>query len=456
MKATTICLLTFLADWSALAHSAYLDGVESARPTCVSMLIVISKATAGNCAWREVADGLRAKHADMRSEVSVVDGSVTNCLGELRRKLPRYVAFVMTPEEARFATVLALRKIMREVDDDPFDDAIWGIVSGPTAGDALRIATSAEPKRIEGALTTTGFDASLYPGEGVTLSDGNPPGRWLVKDAQGGVTEHSATGSLTRVFVDAWNRIDPQILVTSSHARQFDLTIPFGRGLVVPRNGRFAGIGGEAFSPPRREKVWIAAGNCLIADNAPGENMVMTALGFGKVNQFVGYTVPTWFGDVGWNTLGYATRLRLPVNEAYYFANQHLNRRLANAIGERAKTIRPDFTGDTDVTIRRLAKELLAKGVRPDRNVLGFLWDRDGTVFWGDPAQRLGLDSAVVPQCPGNGSGLPLGIVFDKAQPNRRLKRAPDGFEVFVADDFALVTKWPALKTGWRRELVFE
>ena len=47
-------------------------------------------------------------------------------------------------------------------------------------------------------------------------------------------------------------------------------------------------------------------------------------------------------------------------------------------------------------------------------------------------------------------------IVFPDSRKDRRLVWAPDGFEVFVADDFALVTAWPDLAPDWRKSLVFE
>ena len=447
------------ACWAGAAWAAGEGTVGSpsadggVRP---SLLVVLSTATAKDNAWRSVAEGLRAKHSDMQAEVLVCNGPVADCLGELRTRLPRYVAFVMKPDEARFETVLGLRRLMREVDDDPFDDAIWGIVSAPSARDALRIAKSNEPKRLVDALTTTGIDESLYPGKGVTMLDTNPPGRWQIKEANGTVSVHTGKGSLAKAFADAWNRLDPQVLVTSAHASQRKMTMPFNCGHILPKDGRFVGDGGESFKRPRREKVWIAAGNCEIADNPPGDNMVMTALGFGKVNQFVGYTVTTWFGDVGWNTLHYAGGCRLPLNEAYYFANQYLIRRVADRIGEKAKTFKPRFATARDCTVDRFKAEVVRAGLPSGRNLLGLLWDRDGTVFWGDPAQRIGFDPAGASTKAGDGKGLPLGIVFAGTKPGRRLKRAPEGFEVFVADDFALVTKWPDLKPGWQKELVFE
>lgn len=207
------------ACWAGAAWAAGEGSVGSpsadggVRP---SLLVVLSTATARDSAWRSVAEGLRAKHSDMRGEVVVCNGPVADCLGELRTRLPRYVAFVMKPDEARFETVLKLRRLMREVDDDPFDDAIWGIVSAPSARDALRIAKSNEPKRLVNALTTTGIGDSLYPGKGVTMLDTNPPGRWQVKEANGTVSVHAGKGGLVKAFAEAWNRMIGNAARTSS------------------------------------------------------------------------------------------------------------------------------------------------------------------------------------------------------------------------------------------------
>ena len=111
----------------------------------------------------------------------------------------------------------------------------------------------------------------------------------------------------------------------------------------------------------------------------------------------------------------------------------------------------------------------------PDaRLALGRLWDRDATAFYGDPALEAKLAdgnaaaaTSVVPCVKGLSvevkalRDIPAGEDLDgdinKVQPfaavlpraaERRVESSPEGAKCFLADDFLLVTKWPAMKKG--------
>ena len=129
-----------------------------------SLLIVVSASTFQQPAWKGVVEALAARHADMRVATIVAAPEVTDCKPAILEHPHRYIAFVMTPEEARFKNILAISRMVRELDDDIYEDAIWGIVTGPTAADAMRMVTSDEPRRISSVLATTGVDEQIVPG----------------------------------------------------------------------------------------------------------------------------------------------------------------------------------------------------------------------------------------------------------------------------------------------------
>ena len=396
--------------------------------------------------WREVVDAMVAESpADSKAVcVSAVDSSET--LAALREAKPRYVAFVIRPDELNAKVVRRLKRIICEVDSDPFEDAVWGIVTGPTPEDAKRVATSFEPRDISSVLATTGLGADAVPGPVTVLSDANPPGEWWAKDASGKVERHTTAGDTSHIFREAWEKTDPEFLLTSSHASERNLEMPFSRGNIVAYRGKFGAVKnlrmidystGQAverkvdalkvdlLAAPKREKVWLAAGNCLIANHKPGDDMIMTALGFGKVNQFVGYIKTTWYGEIGWNTWRYFGSYGYSLVESWHAANQFL-----------IKKLRVDKTEKTP------------------RDRAGLSWDFDATVFYGNPRRRIRLPHPGRLEASKVGD-LPLIIIFPDAENGRRLLSGPEGFEVFVADDFALVTKWPRLTDDWQSKLKF-
>lgn len=445
-----------------------------------TLVIVVSINTYTKPDWQGVVEALRLKHSDMEVATVIAAPEITSCKPAIMEHPHRYVAFVMEPDEVRFKTVFELSQMMRELDDDIYEDAIWGIVTGPDAFAAMRMVQSDEPKNIDCCLATTGVSEKIVPGPVVGFRDSNPAGCWFIKDESGERVDFQRDGDLGQYFADAWEIYDPQLLITASHASQFNLELPFSRGNLVPFGGRFGmcpditlidyktgqakeGVGNTEvsvpLSEPEREKIWIAAGNCLIADNYGDDNMIMTALGWGKCNQFMGYMATTWFGFTGWSTLEQFSRYRKPLNEAHFAAKQCLLKELSETV-ENSRDFRPavEHAAEYDRIFTEAQKfEFTAKKPIADlRRFVGLLWDRDATVLYGDPVKNYALKPRERPlKAWENGMQAQI-IVFPDRIPGRRLIDAPPGFEVQVEDDFAFVTKWPKLENGWQGSLVFE
>ena len=350
-------------EWPGCVSDVPADDVTAKYRSRPILGIVISDDAAKKPEWKEVADALKEKHSD-EAWATIIEVAATNALQGLCAARPDYVAFVMMPDEVNTNAFYAIKHIMRSLDDDPYDDALYGIITGPDAATALRIARSREPKILKNMLATTGVGASVVPGSVVVISDAFPKGEYWEKNDAGVIERNSCTGSLAQVFADAWDRIEPEILLTSSHATERNLEMPFSQGSIISSNGVFYATSwpmtkvaedAVALKEAKREKVWLAAGNCLIANHIAPDDMVMTALSFGKVNQFVGYYKPTWFGFIGWNTWRYFSSGNYSLVESYFKANEDLVRKLS--------------TGDW----------------KDEHEKAGLEWDLDATIFYGDP-----------------------------------------------------------------------
>ena len=409
----------------------------------MAVVAALAAKDAGENGWRSVVDALLECPEDAVVETREIVSGET--LAALREKRPRYVAFVMLPEEINADTIRSIKRMMCSIDDDPFDDAMWGIVTGPTAADAKRVAECKNPKEVTSALATTGIDKDIVPGPVTVISDAFPAGEWWRKSPDKGVEKHSTAGDTSYVFAQAWNEDDPDLILTSSHASERNLEMPFSRGNIVACKEGLAtaanaqlidystgqAIEGAAetaklcpLKAPQREKVWLAAGNCLIANHKPGYDMVMSALGFGRVNQFVGYIKTSWYGEIGWKTWQYFWSYGLALSESWYAANL------------------------------QLALKLSDPAPKSDHDLMGLNWDFDGTAFYGNPRKRVTIPRRSRKAAYKQGDP-PLLVIFPDCKPYRRLVSAPEGFEVFVGDDFALVTAWPELDENWRESLVF-
>lgn len=87
-----------------------------------------------------------------------------------------------------------------------------------------------------------------------------------------------------------------------------------------------------------------------------------------------------------------------------------------------------------------LELKLLRGDFADEREKKGLFWDRDATVFYGDPVHRVYTASAETPP-PEAADAPPRLVVFPSASEKRRLAEIHDGWRIFEADDFALIFK---------------
>ena len=146
----------------------------------------------------------------------------------------------------------------------------------------------------------------------------------------------------------------------------------------------------------------MAIGNCLMGHIDSPDCMALGWLGSGGVDQFVGYTVVTWYGKMGWGVNSYLFDPpgRYDLAEAFYFSNQSLLHELAEKYPKSARLDLPLPEGDggnPDKTIEDFQAALAAQsGVKITEDHLGLMWDRDVVAFYGDPL----WDARLVPRGP--------------------------------------------------------
>jgi len=487
--------------WLALAWLAASAGAGAGE-----YLTLVSKASAEDPAWKNVGDKLAAKHS---GTCEIWDGSEAGLLKVLQQHHPRYLAIVAKPEKFTAGIVRSINRTTRRVDDDPWTDCRWGLITGNTAADALRLVETREPLVIERALATTGIDLGQVD-SALVLSDGGKGGFTRkapgAKPEQGKWSETDQPGGTVTMFADFWDQSDPQLLVTSSHATQFNLEMPFGLGLIASHGGKFhvltqqqrndfaKFLGGAMFtgkvddlgkwldstkaptlrSSATTSRVWVASGNCLIGDaKGTGESMVATALSSAGFRQFVGYVVPTWFGRGGWGTSGLwqGSHGGLSLSEAFYLNQQSLLDETITRFPGAEKVV---FNSDdietglkTDRAFIEGLQGLEKSGMKIEKDVVGLIHDRDVVAFWGDPLWDARFDAKRSPHAlqaawskDGAGvttltltaredyeGGYPLWLPERILSPNLKLPQDAN-IDALIADDFLLIRKLTLKKGG--------
>jgi len=331
----------------------------AAAETTPGYVIVVSEATRAEPAWQAVVAALEAKHAARGPVVITWQESPEEAIEPLAELFPRHTCFVARPEEAGREFVARAHRLTRRLDDDPYTDTLWGILTGFDAANALAIAQTAEPLEIR--RVTSGTELAMdrvVEGEWYCELEKN---RMVRKEAGGEAEQLEGPDDTTAALAARLSDGLTDLFVTSGHATERDWQIGFRY-----RNGSFRSGAGNLWGldtggrkipiESANPKVWLPVGNCLAGHIDGPDALALAFMNSAGVCQMAGYTVPTWFGYAGWGLLDYFVEQpgRFTLCEAFHANGQALVHRL-----------------ETDAT---------------PRDEKGLAFDRDVVAFYGDPA----------------------------------------------------------------------
>ena len=387
-------LLLAVAASTSLAAEPSVERLPGKGPYA----IVVSRATFDDAQWRPVVDALRQQHD---ATVLVYPGPVTEVRAALADVFPRTACFVARPEEAGRDFVVAVHRMTRALDDDPYTDVLWGILTGYEAADALRIAQHKEPLTVRRAAAGTGIDLGVFD-EGRWFSEGEKGAMWE-KLAGGGPEKKKCPDDSTAAIVETLNAYKPDLFLTSGHAtaRDWQIGYSYKNGQFRCKDGQLFGLDLQRKEHPINSpnpKVYLPAGNCLMGLIPDRNCMALAFMHTGGVHQMIGYVVSTWYGYGGWGVrdlfLGQPGRFTLA--EAFYANNQALVCQLESRFPKAARVNFDRFDPERDPRLLgRLAAQhgLLneARNGLRDKDEMGLLWDRDTVAFYGDPAWEARL-----------------------------------------------------------------
>ncbi len=383
--------LAVIGGLLAVLASACPAATQTHPKAVGSYAVVVSKATHADKSWRAVVDVLVEKY---QARVIVHKTGIGEARAELAKRMPNYVCFVATPAEAGRDAVVAVHRLMRKLDDDPYTDAMWGILTGYDAADALRIAKYGKPLTVKNALCgTSGVGLAPFV-VGKQFSEGKA-GQLVVKTVDGKTVSRTCPADSTATIVKVLNDEAPDCFFTSGHATTRDWQMGFRY-----RNGQFRCKDGQLYGLDLKRnrhdinspnpKVYLPVGNCLIGQIPDRECMALAWMHTGGAYQMIGYTVLTWYGYGGWGVrdLFCGQPGRFTLAEAFYFNNQALVHQLETRFPASARVDfqRYDLERDRSL-LARLARTHKLRAKDP----LGLLWDRDTVAFYGDPAWHAAL-----------------------------------------------------------------
>ncbi len=356
-------------------------------------VVLASQQTAAQTDWKEVIRTLLEKH---QATLITYTESPKESLPHLQQNFPHYVALVAQPTEVSRQLVVDLHQLARQLDDDPYTDFFWGIVTGYSASNALTIARETAPLTIRKVAAGTELAMDMVE-EGLWFCELNR-NKMIKKEAGKKPAQLQGPTDTTQPLVDSLNTYQPDLFVTSGHATEHDWQIGFRykNGYFKHNQGKLYGLDTQGNQHPVQSpnpKVYLPVGNCLMGHIDQTDCMATSWMNSAGVRQMPGYIQPTWYGYMGWGILDYFVEQpgRYSLSEAF-FANHHaLMHRLLTYFPE-AATLPVNTSGRPAKTPATTTQAKAAKLTPMD--ALGLLFDRDMVAFYGDPA----WDARLAPQ----------------------------------------------------------
>ncbi|MBR4832704.1 MAG: hypothetical protein IKU86_00015 [Thermoguttaceae bacterium] len=340
--------------------------------------IIASPKVLDDADWAKVVESLKAKRSE-EFNVSVIRRETDDAaFAELREVFPKFACFVVKPEEATQANLATIWQKTRALDDDPYGDVVWGIITGYDAADALRMTRTQDRPTTKVAAGTS--IALGYFDEGVAYDELKKNLKRVKKPGAAPEITNDAPNDTTRALAESLD--GAHLFVASGHATQRNWSIGYAyrNGFFVSQDGKLIGKPSTNEKPfeitASGSKIYLASGNCLIGDIDGKDAMALALIHSANVDQMVGYVVPTWFGYMGWGVQDYYIEQpgRFTLAQAFFANNQALLYLLEESETENATPSK------------------LPKGAKlSERYVKGLEYDRDVVAFYGDPAWRNAL-----------------------------------------------------------------
>ena len=418
--------------------------------------IVVSEETLGMPEWAEVVEALKAKYD---GKVFTYRRWVTEVKDSLRAFSPKYVCFVLRPpSETDVGTVQSINLMTRKLDDDIYGDAIWGIVTGYTPEDALRLV-SIDGFRVRKVLAGTSAGWLRYVKEGIATSESDY-GKMRVKLPDGAIVDTTCPTDRTKFLIDLLNTNEFDMFITSGHGNvdewQLHYPDPGLEGFFRSKAGQVYGDpheGPDIYLNSTNPKIYFGLGNCYIGKIEDMNSMPLAWIHSGGAYMYTGYIMPEGPDSyqLGGMPAYFFVQDHYTWPEAFFANNQALLFDLKN---DTPGTNPPDLNGAAlygdpalDVRVDPVREPLYRKEIHIARGE-----ERDTVTV------KIVMNEEGKPGFTGKwGNRHPVILLPFRAEDPKLIYT--DAYKAVVTDNFVLMYIWkkgdPPLEAGEEREVVF-
>lgn len=414
-KINYLISLVLLAGTVLFCLSAHSQNIKE-----TDYVVLVSQAVSDDTVWNPVVEALKTKHD---AKVITFHKLPEEALAQLKQIYPRYVAVLEKPYNIDRDYIVKMHKLSRIMDEDIYEDFLWGIITGYDAASALRMIDDATtPMVVKTALSTAtdmektdcfGKCALIYQSAAMNMLEvvkqysqkremPKAMARWKEKASKSDtLTEYRIDAdSIGYLFQDLFKRIDPELLLSCSYDPddimyivqnkndQF-ITAKQGQLYIQTNDGKMPLTKGE------NRRLYLAIGSDGGSMFGKNDNLATAWMKDGNVSGLAGYSTSEWHGQAGWGSWKFwmTTPGRYTFSEALFLNMQFMLSRL-NAWSP--KLLQLDYP-KTDNVSRDYGEALTYVSMQLDKEIsnidlMGYLYERDVFVYYGDPKWDVRLE----------------------------------------------------------------
>ena len=432
--------------------------------------VVIKQSTYNNPDWQAVADALIARY---QGQLFIWNSSLNEVQSDVADFHPTHIGFVCELFTASPSFVqYNVWPFTRILDSDPYCDAVWGIITGYNAEDALNLVTGPigfEVKTVLGG--TAGCDLSYYI-QGIGTSE-STYGQYYVKYPDSPEITTYYDGPTDRTVwlvtmindgIDIFNYDPVDIFYTSGHGNynQWQLHYPSSGS-----EGYFRSSNGQVYGDPYsgsnininsdNPKIYFGLGNCYIGKIINSSCMAPSWIHTGGAYQYTGYVIAEGPGSHqhgGTKAYFYKVARNNTWAEAFFLANQAL---MFDIINNTPGANPPDLNGsalygDPGMQVKMFNEGVFEQPLFTSELIVNAGTEKDTVTF------KITMNREGNPGYDGKwGNRHPAIILPFRVEDNEIIYT--DAMSVVVEDNFSLMYIWyqgqPPITEGETREVVF-
>ena len=308
------------------------------EPPPVTYAVVIKQSTYNIPGWAAVADTLLQRY---QGQLFIWNSSLFEVQSAVGMYQPTHIAFVCEALTANASFVQSsVWPFTRALDADPYGDAIWGIITGYTTEDAMRLSTC-PGFTVKTCLGGTASADAYYYAQGINTNEVTY-GQYSVKVPDSIGTTSYTNGPTDRTEwlmtminegIEMFNGDPVDIFITSGHGNhdQWQLHYPSSglEGFFRSSNGQLYGdpysganINANSINP----KIYFALGNCYVGKIENMNSMAPAWIHTGGAYLMTGYVITEGSNSHqhGGTKAFFHTQGLYTWPEAFFLANQNL------------------------------------------------------------------------------------------------------------------------------------